>query len=102
VWGKIIKEVDMKIDLSDGLTERGALLYVKSEEGNMHIAWKILNGTILVFEHCPSNYPSIDLVTFPNIKVYKQAIMNVSWICHEYIIKCNDNDILKLLEDKEE
>lgn len=81
----------MKVNLPTLLTEKDGLVYVRThDEHYIHQSFELENGTIVVFESIPGNYPSNALVTFKNREEYIESIKEVSWINDsEYIIKNN-------------
>lgn len=69
----------MKTPIQHG-DQKDALLYLITDEDFIHASWIQPNGTILVFEHIPSNYPALTYIIWPTKKEYVKSIKGVDWI----------------------
>ena len=59
---------------------KSSLKFVSNENGDIHIAWDIGEGNILVFEYNPNDYPQGTYMIFDNIEEYLKSIEGQAWL----------------------
>lgn len=65
------------LELPEIMDTKEAFVRVITEEGNMHIAWRV-NGKIIAFEFIPENYPQGGLYIWNSEEEYMNDIPN--WV----------------------
>jgi len=70
-----------------GYDEKAAFVKVYAEDDKIHLAWRTLDGGVIVFEDIPLNYPRSSLHYYDLIEKYAEVVSQVDWVVSEIFRK---------------